>query len=1225
MIVILAIALSLLFNLPVDSWHWSDAFTGGEHPQDSGSPEGPARTVFQGPQILSEAPEDLGGSLNATVALGQLPQSPTYDPANGNLFVANYDSNNLSVINGSSNQVSATIDVMAEPLAATYDSMNHDIYVSDYGANNVTVISGGNNSILTNIPVGIGPEAPTYDPANGDLYVADNGENNITIINGTTNTVLGNLTVGNSPLSITYADGNGNLYVDSPASENISVVDGATNLGIGSISTGSFSDPYPPAYDSANGNLYVPDPEESGLEVLSTNSSALIGEILLGGMPAENSPAQTPPLYDNADGDIYVALEGTDDLTMISGTTDTIVQNITVANQPSTPVIDPDNGYLYVATDINSTANGTVSVVSGASLSIVENVGVGADPFLGTFDPSNGEIYFSNSGSNDLSVIGNFSPPTYAVTFEESGLGFGTNWSIDLDGSWNTSSTSTVGFMEPIGNYTYSVLAVEGYLAAYSSGSVQISGTSPPPIAIVFNPLYTVTFSETGLPQGSLWSVTLNGTLNESHLSTVSFDEQGGNYRFSVTGVTNYTDLPSTGDVTVDGQAVWENITFTHVPPGKYPVTFTENGLPSGMRWFLTLNGSEMTSTATAITYYEPNGSYAFAAAPVETYIPKPNSGNLTVHAGPANESINFASPTFPTFGVSFVETGLPPSTTWSVKLNGTSKISNGSSISFSEPNGTYPLLVQSYDPSWAANYTPSVTVSGGPQNLSIDFFGFTYPVEIHEIGVPTGRTWSAKLGLLTQSSTNATIPFNEGNGTYDLLTSVQGSASYSKSFKIVGPPSRITVEFYEVNFTEEDLPSGTTWAVTLNGVAQESNVTGLQFFLANETYSLSVRSELGFAVQSLPPTLTVSGLPLNYTLDFVPQTQAQGFVGLPATWFLLLAAGALAVTGLLVVLLLRRTGQSGEVEEPGQIWPFPGNAPSSGMDAADSGPLVSKAIETGSPPPDYYEGLVVQPPLLTSRSDDPVGGAATPTSYPLQLSSIGQPTDSVVALEVSLTTIRVKTLPVKSASEPIEAEFTRIEPKDSTERKVAVTDQDAERLVASLILRPRSLDALKQGSHLPDEALLALIEGMVHAGLVLEGKQAATGQALYALAPLGFRIAQRALPAASAEPTGPLPAETVPISLSQRVVLHLYGLGSLREDEVAPSGFTQAGMASVFHRPPGTFAKVLQRLEEASVLSHDTRHVQGQKRRLKVYRLTARGEGLAKELRRQGLRWPPP
>jgi len=108
-------------------------------------------------------------------------------------------------------------------------------------------------------------------------------------------------------------------------------------------------------------------------------------------------------------------------------------------------------------------------------------------------------------------------------------------------------------------------------------------------------------------------------------------------------------------------------------------------------------------------------------------------------------------------------------------------------------------------------------------------------------------------------------------------------------------------------------------------------------------------------------------------------------------------------------------------------------------------------------------------------------------------------------------------------------------------------------------------------------------------------------------------------IPAPRPTPVGPRP-DPDGLATSQRVVLHLARLGRIRPDEVAPPGATQAGMTEALGVRQSSLTKVLARLVAGGALSEGRGHVQGAPRRLKVYRLTALGEAIARDLRR-----PPP
>ncbi|MCI4368770.1 MAG: PKD domain-containing protein [Thermoplasmata archaeon] len=103
--------------------------------------------------------------------------------------------------------------------------------------------------------------------------------------------------------------------------------------------------------------------------------------------------------------------------------------------------------------------------------------------------------------------------------------------------------------------------------------------------------------------------------------------------------------------------------------------------------------------------------------------------------------------------------------------------------------------------------------------------------------------------------------------------------------------------------------------------------------------------------------------------------------------------------------------------------------------------------------------------------------------------------------------------------------------------------------------------------------------------------------------------------PAQSPPPrrTASVPRET--IRLSQRIVEHLGRHGTHESEGTVRPEFTQRGMAEQLSVRQGPLSNVLRRLVAAGVLSEELRHVHGAPRRLKVYRLTAEGRALSREM----------
>ena len=79
--------------------------------------------------------------------------------------------------------------------------------------------------------------------------------------------------------------------------------------------------------------------------------------------------------------------------------------------------------------------------------------------------------------SAPITEIANFSK-LYAVTFTESGLSSGTNWSVTLAGLTKYSTSTTITFNEPNGTYTYTVSNTSNYYTSSYSAIITVSGAA---------------------------------------------------------------------------------------------------------------------------------------------------------------------------------------------------------------------------------------------------------------------------------------------------------------------------------------------------------------------------------------------------------------------------------------------------------------------------------------------------------------------------------------------------------------------------------------------------------------------------------------------------------------------------------------------------------------------------------------------------------------------------
>ncbi|MGC8630771.1 MAG: DUF7619 domain-containing protein, partial [Thermoplasmata archaeon] len=140
---------------------------------------------------------------------------------------------------------------------------------------------------------------------------------------------------------------------------------------------------------------------------------------------------------------------------------------------------------------------------------------------------------------------------------------------------------------------------------------------------------YTITFTESGLPSGTSWSVTLNGSTESSTTNTITFTKPNGTYSYTIGSINNYTVYPSSGTITVKGANLTLTITFT-ANTTTYTITFTESGLPSGASWSVTLGNMTRSSTSSTITFAVPNGTYSWSVSLPSGYKAAEQSGSVS-------------------------------------------------------------------------------------------------------------------------------------------------------------------------------------------------------------------------------------------------------------------------------------------------------------------------------------------------------------------------------------------------------------------------------------------------------------------------------------------------------------------------------------------------------------------------------------------------------------------
>lgn len=262
-------------------------------------------------------------------------------------------------------------------------------------------------------------------------------------------------------------------------------------------------------------------------------------------------------------------------------------------------------------------------------------------------------------------------------------------------------------------------------------------------------------------------------------------------------------------------------------PGGTY--TYTWNNIPTGCS---SVNQASFTCT--------PSGTGTFL-----TYVTATDSNNVAISSSQISVKVN----PIPMYTVKFTETGLAAGTQWEVTLAGTQAYSTTSSISFSEPNGTYGFTVALQCGYGNSPRSGSVTVAGSAISTSVTFVSKpTYTLKFTESGAPSGYTWIIGIGgaCFGSSTTPSAVTFSEPNGTYSWTASdVDVKHLLGHNYGYVPSPSSGTITI-----------SGSGATVSISYSFAQIN--------APVAHGWSVqRTAAGFASQwSLAPTLLLPCIP---------------------------------------------------------------------------------------------------------------------------------------------------------------------------------------------------------------------------------------------------------------------------------------------------------------------------------------------------------------------------
>jgi YVTN family beta-propeller protein len=157
-----------------------------------------------------------------------------------NIYIANRDSNNVSVISAGVLAVTTTIPLPvlptpdSRPVMIAGNAANNKIFVVNQGSNNVTEISTIDNTVIKDIPVGSSPVWAVMSTDGLFVFVVNQGDGTVSVIDTSLEIVIATVPVGPSPNFAFYESKLKRVYVSNTGNNTISVIK-ANGIDLGSV------------------------------------------------------------------------------------------------------------------------------------------------------------------------------------------------------------------------------------------------------------------------------------------------------------------------------------------------------------------------------------------------------------------------------------------------------------------------------------------------------------------------------------------------------------------------------------------------------------------------------------------------------------------------------------------------------------------------------------------------------------------------------------------------------------------------------------------------------------------------------------------------------------------------------------------------------------------------------------------------------------------------------
>jgi YVTN family beta-propeller protein len=227
------------------------------------------------PGSTIQFPKRLGDTALVTSTVITGGSSFGYNPNNGMLYVANYNTDEIIVIDTTNNDtIVKTIQVSAHPIEVKADPVTNQVLVTSFASKKLTFISGETNEITATVDTGISPWCIGIDNGKHLAYIAHHNSPHIAVVDILNHKVVKQIPIGFEAQSIAVDTNEHKIYVSFHDIDKIVKIDGNNNE-IETVIELDGRTPNDISVDSLSHKLYASIKFSNNLFVMGPESYAL--------------------------------------------------------------------------------------------------------------------------------------------------------------------------------------------------------------------------------------------------------------------------------------------------------------------------------------------------------------------------------------------------------------------------------------------------------------------------------------------------------------------------------------------------------------------------------------------------------------------------------------------------------------------------------------------------------------------------------------------------------------------------------------------------------------------------------------------------------------------------------------------------------------------------------------------------------------------------------------